>query len=137
MPVNTHKYLHFPAMAQLRLSKSNYNKGFSLLEVMVALFIFGTVGILLFQNLSTTTYSIYHLERQYLARELAHNRLVYLQIIKRPYRNYKRNIPYTMGGRKWMLHETIHYINTKSFYFKFQVKEKGNDHIIYETSNLL
>lgn len=113
------------------------SSGFSLLEVLVALFIFGSVGMLLFQNLSGITFSIFNLERQYIAREIASNRLAYLQYVKRPFRNYNRQVSVVMGGRDWVLHEEIYYINTKLFNFKIKIKEKGQKKFIYETSNML
>lgn len=112
------------------------NKGFSLLEVLVALFIFGTIGVLLFQNLSTTSFAIYNLEKQYLAREIAANRLVFIKKLQRPYRNQKRNIPYEIGGREWVLNEEIIYKNPKYFNYRFIIREKGHNQVVYETSNI-
>ena len=55
--------------------KQKLNKGFSLLEVAIALLILSTSVIAIYQVISSTTISTYELEDRYLAREIGNNRI--------------------------------------------------------------
>ena len=62
-------------MEKSSLKSFHINKGFSLIEVVVALFILSTSVIVLYNLILSTSVSIFNLQDHYLSKEVANNRI--------------------------------------------------------------
>ena len=59
-------------------------RGFSLIEVVVALVIFSLSVITIFQLITSTSVSIFSLEDRLLAKEVANNRMALINTLEKP-----------------------------------------------------
>ena len=104
------------------------NKGFSLVEVVVALFILSVSVITIYNLILSTAVSSYDLEQRYLAKEVANNRISLINTIEKSLKPIDRTGQMTMGGQKWIWDETI--INSQDdnfFEYKISVKLDGSE----------
>ena len=83
-------------------------KGFSLIEVVVALLIFSLSVITIYQLITSTSISIFSLENRLLAKEVANNRISLINTIEKPRNKQPRNGVMNMGG-KLVLERRIYY----------------------------
>ena len=87
-------------MAQSLVLMKN-TKGFSLIEVVVALLIFSLSVITIYQLITSTSISIFSLENRLLAKEVANNRISLINTIEKPRNKQPRNGVMNMGGKNW------------------------------------
>ena len=113
-------------------------KGFSLIEVVVALFILSVSVITIYNLIISTSVSSYDLEQRYLAKEVANNHIALLNTIEKPLRSGNRKGEMIMGGQNWVWDEEI-YDTSNEDYFEYQVRIKlaGQDKYIYSTKGYL
>ena len=109
-------------------------KGFSLIEVVVALFILSISVITIYNLIISTSVSSYDLEQRYLAKEVANNHIALLNTIEKPLRSGNRKGEMIMGGQNWVWDEEI-YDTSNEDYFEYEVRIKlaGQDKYIYST----
>ena len=65
-------------------SRNINEKGFSLIEVVVALFILSISVITIYNLIISTSVSTFQLEQKYLAKEVASNRIALIHTIEKP-----------------------------------------------------
>ena len=113
-------------------------KGFSLIEVVVALFILSVSVITVYNLIISTSVSSYDLEQRYLAKEVANNHIALLNTIEKPLRSGNRKGEMIMGGQNWVWDEEI-YDTSNEDYFEYEVRIKlaGQDKYIYSTKGYL
>ncbi len=113
-------------------------KGFSLIEVVVALFILSISVITIYNLIISTSVSSYDLEQRYLAKEVANNHIALLNTIEKPLRSGNRKGEMIMGGQNWFWDEEI-YDTSNEDYFEYEVRIKlaGQDKYIYSTKGYL
>ena len=113
-------------------------KGFSLIEVVVALFILSVSVITIYNLIISTSVSSYDLEQRYLAKEVANNHIALLNTIEKPLRSGNRKGEMIMGGQNWVWDEEI-YDTSNEDYFEYEVRIKlaGQDKYIYSTKGYL
>ena len=119
-------------MEKLQMKLSVINKGFSLVEVVVALFILSVSVITIYNLILSTAVSSYDLEQRYLAKEVANNRISLINTIEKSLKPIDRTGQMIMGGQKWIWDETI--INSQDdnfFEYKISVKPDGSETYIY------
>ena len=113
-------------------------KGFSLIEVVVALFILSISVITIYNLIISTSVSSYDLEQRYLAKEVANNHIALLNTIEKPLRSGNRKGEMIMGGQNWVWDEEISDTSNED-YFEYEVRIKlaGQDKYIYSTKGYL
>ena len=84
-----------------------HRKGFSLLEVGVALLILGLAVTSVFQFISSTTLSALQLENRAYARQIASNRLALVQTLEPLIGSNRRNGQTNFGGKLFFWSERI------------------------------
>jgi type II secretion system protein I len=125
-------------MEKLRMKLSVIKKGFSLIEVVVALFILSVSVITIYNLIISTSVSSYDLEQRYLAKEVANNHIALINTIEKPLRSGNRKGEMIMGGQNWVWDEEI-YDTSNEDYFEYEVRIKlaGQDKYIYSTKGYL
>ena len=120
------------------MNLSVIKKGFSLIEVVVALFILSVSVITIYNLIISTSVSSYDLEQRYLAKEVANNHIALLNTIEKPLRSGNRKGEMIMGGQNWVWDEEI-YDTSNEDYFEYEVRIKlaGQDKYIYSTKGYL
>ena len=113
-------------MNQLVISK----KGFSLIEVVVSLFILSISVITIYNLILSTSVSSYDLEQRYLAKEVANNRIALINTIENPLKPTKRDGEMVMGGINWYWEESIDYSSSDDFY-EYEILVRANDQETY------
>tara|TARA_B100001029_G_scaffold166461_1_gene158903 strand:+ start:6251 stop:6625 length:375 start_codon:yes stop_codon:yes gene_type:complete len=113
-------------MNQLVISK----KGFSLIEVVVSLFILSISVITIYNLILSTSVSSYDLEQRYLAKEVANNRIALINTIEKPLKPTKRDGEMVMGGINWYWEESIDYSSSDDFY-EYEILVRANDQETY------
>ena len=119
-------------MEKLQMKLSVINKGFSLVEVVVALFILSVSVITIYNLILSTAVSSYDLEQRYLAKEVANNRISLINTIEKSSKPIDRTGQMIMGGQKWIWDESI--VNSQDdnfFEYKISVKLDGSETYIY------
>jgi len=115
------------------LTIKNITKGFSLIEVVVALFILSVSVMAIYTLIISTASSSYNLEQRYLAKEVADNRIALINTIEKPLRPIERSGLMEMGGKSWFWKEYIKEgINNDFYEYEILVKENGQDNYIYK-----
>ena len=124
-------------MEKLKM-KLNLHKGFSLLEVAIALLILSTSVIAIFQVISSTTISTYELEDRYLAREVGTNRVALMNTIDIPKGTGSRDGKVLMAGIEWEWEEEISKGPAINVYeYSILVKKSSSSNYIYEARGYL
>tara|TARA_Y100000389_G_scaffold150824_1_gene150451 strand:- start:3991 stop:4377 length:387 start_codon:yes stop_codon:yes gene_type:complete len=108
----------------------NTNKGFSLIEVVVALFILSSSILVLYNLILSTSASIFNLENHYLSKEVANNRIAMIHTIEKPNLNLNRNGFMDMGGKEWQWEESYTESDSKDL-FKYEILVKLKDSETY------
>lgn len=115
------------------LTIKNITKGFSLIEVVIALFILSVSVMAIYTLIISTASSSYNLEQRYLAKEVADNRIALINTIEKPLRPIERSGLMEMGGKSWFWKEYIKEgINNDFYEYEILVKENGQDNYIYK-----
>ena len=85
---------------------NNNSKGFSLIEVVVALFILSISVITIYNLIISTATSSFELEQRYLAKQVADNRAALINTSEKPSKPIKEG-EMIMGGDSWYWVEEI------------------------------
>ena len=113
-------------------------KGFSLIEVVVALVILSTSILAIYNVILSTSGSIYRLEDHYLAKEVANNRIVLMHTVEKPKKSGIRNGSMEMGSKTWLWEESYSDGITKDFLeYQILVKSEGSANFIYKTNGYI
>ena len=113
-------------------------KGFSLIEVVVALFILSISVITIYNLIISTSVSSYDLEQRYLAKEVANNHIALLNTIEKPLRSGNRKGEMIMGGQNWVWDEEIYDTSNEDFFeYEVSIKLQGQDKYIYSIKGYL
>ena len=103
-------------------------KGFSLIEVVVALLILSISVITIYNLIISTSVSTFQLEQKYLAKEVASNRIALINTLEKPLKPINRNGEMIMGGQKWLWEEEINKNMSNEFYdFTISVRLENKD----------
>ena len=113
-------------------------KGFSLIEVVVALVILSTSILAIYNVILSTSGSIYRLEDHYLAKEVANNRIALMHTVEKPKKSGIRNGSMEMGSKTWLWEESYSDGITKDFLeYQLLVKSEGSANFIYKTNGYI
>ena len=112
-------------------SKSNLSKGFSLLEVAVALLILSTSIVAIYQFISSTHLSSYRLHDRVIAREVANNRVALIQTIDPPPIPGKRSGQVSMNGKEWLWEESTTNATRDLYGFSISVINKESNQTVF------
>ena len=124
-------------MARL-LMKQNFSKGFSLLEVAIALLILSTSVIAIYQVISSSTISTFELEDRYIAREIGNNRVALMNTIDIPQGTGTREGVIDMAGFEWEWREEISKGPAINVYeYSILIKKSSATNYIYEARGYL
>ena len=112
-------------------------KGFSLIEVVVSLFILSVSVITIYNLIISTATSSFDLEQRYLAKEVANNRISLIHTLEKSLKPLQRSGEMVMGGQKWQWDETISNGPSDEFFeYEIFVKLKNEETYIYTTKGL-
>ena len=78
---------------------SDIKKGFSLIEVVVSLFILSVSVITIYNLIISTSVSSYELEQRYLAKEVANNRISLIHTLEKSLKPTERSGEMVMGAK--------------------------------------
>ena len=125
-------------MERLALKLLRISRGFSLIEVVVALFILSTSIIVLYNLILSTNVSIFNLQDHYLSKEVANNRIALIHSIEKPSTNSYRDGYMEMGGKTWEWQENFKEGDTKDFIqYEILIKLKDSERYIYRTEGFI
>ena len=117
---------------------NNSSKGFSLIEVVVALFILSISVITIYNLIISTASSSFELEQRYLAKQVADNRIALINTSEKPSKPIKRSGEMIMGGVNWYWVEEIKAGLDKNYYeYEILVRLIDKDNYIYSTQGFL
>ena len=120
------------------LATNNSSKGFSLIEVVVALFILSISVITIYNLIISTASSSFELEQRYLAKQVADNRVALINTSEKPSKPIKRSGEMVMGGVNWYWVEEIKAGLDKNYYeYEILVRLIDKDNYIYSTQGFL
>ena len=112
-------------------------KGFSLIEVVVSLFILSVSVITIYNLIISTASSSYDLEQRYLAKEVANNRISLIHTLEKPLRPIERSGQMVMGGQQWRWEETINNGPSEEFFeYEIFVRPENEETYIYTIKGL-
>ena len=98
------------------LITNQFKRGFSLIEVVVSLFILSVSVITIYNLIISTATSSFELEQRYLAKEVANNRIALINTVEKPKKPVVRNGEMIMGGERWYWNESIKNGPTNDYY---------------------
>ncbi len=107
------------------------NKGFSLLEVAVALLILSTTVIVIFQFIVTTQYSATDIEKRLIAREISNNRIALMETMQPPMLMGIRKGNIKMYGREWIWEEQTKSASRDLTQFILTIKDRNTNEVIF------
>ena len=120
------------------LATNNSSKGFSLIEVVVALFILSISVITIYNLIISTASSSFELEQRYLAKQVADNRVALINTSEKPSKPIKRSGEMVMGGVNWYWVEEIKAGLDKNYYeYEILVRLIDKDNYIYSSQGFL
>jgi type II secretion system protein I len=112
-------------------------KGFSLIEVAVSLFILSVSVITIYNLIISTASSSYDLEQRYLAKEVANNRISLIHTLEKSLRPIQRSGEMVMGGQQWRWDETINNGPSEEFFeYEIFVRPENEETYIYTIKGL-
>ena len=112
-------------------------KGFSLIEVVVSLFILSVSVITIYNLIISTASSSYDLEQRYLAKEVANNRISLIHTLEKSLRPIQRSGEMVMGGQQWRWDETINNGPSEEFFeYEIFVRPENEETYIYTIKGL-
>ena len=112
-------------------------KGFSLIEVVVSLFILSVSVITIYNLIISTASSSYNLEQRYLAKEVANNRISLIHTLEKSRRPIQRSGEMVMGGQQWRWDETINNGPSEEFFeYEIFVRPENEETYIYTIKGL-
>ena len=114
------------------------NKGFSLIEVVVALVILSTSIVAIYNLILSTGGSIYKLEDHYLSKEVANNRIALIHTLEKPNQPGLRSGSMDMGGKTWIWEESFNDGITKDFLeYQILIKAKDSKDYVYKINGYI
>jgi general secretion pathway protein I len=114
------------------------NKGFSLIEVVVALVILSTSVVAIYNLILSTSGSIYKLEDHYLSKEVANNRIALIHTLEKPNQPGLRSGSMDMGGKTWIWEESFNDGITKDFLeYQILIKAKDSKDYVYKINGYI
>ena len=112
-------------------------KGLSLIEVVVSLFILSVSVITIYNLIISTASSSYDLEQRYLAKEVANNRISLIHTLEKSLRPIQRSGEMVMGGQQWRWEETINNGPSEEFFeYEIFVRPENEETYIYTIKGL-
>ena len=112
-------------------------KGFSLIEVVVSLFILSVSVITIYNLIISTASSSFDLEQRYLAKEVANNRISLIHTLEKSLRPIQRSGEMVMGGQQWRWDETINNGPSEEFFeYEIFVRPENEETYIYTIKGL-
>ena len=112
-------------------------KGFSLIEVVVSLFILSVSVITIYNLIISIASSSYDLEQRYLAKEVANNRISLIHTLEKSLRPIQRSGEMVMGGQQWRWDETINNGPSEEFFeYEIFVRRENEETYIYTIKGL-
>lgn len=125
-------------MEILHQKLSTIKRGFSLIEIVVALVILSTSILVLYNLILSTSFSIYSLDDHYHSKEIANNRIALLHTIEKPLIGNTRSGYMKMGGKEWQWQETFEVGNSKELIkYEILIKEKDTNKYLYKSEGFL
>jgi type II secretion system protein I len=113
-------------------------RGFSLIEIVVALVILSTSILVLYNLILSTSLSIFSLDDRYHSKEVANNRVALLHTIEKPSLGNPRSGYMKMGGKEWQWQESFEEGDSKELIkYEILVKEKGTNKYSYKSEGFL
>ena len=112
-------------------------KGFSLIEVVVSLFILSISVITIYNLIISTAISSHDLEQRYLAKEVANNRISLIHTLEKSLKPIQRSGEMIMGGQQWRWDETINNGPSDEFFeYEISVRLENEETYIYTIEGL-
>ena len=112
-------------------------KGFSLIEVVVSLFILSISVITIYNLIISTAISSHDLEQRYLAKEVANNRISLIHTLEKSLKPIQRSGEMIMGGKQWRWDETINNGPSDEFFeYEVSVRLENEETYIYTIKGL-
>jgi len=112
-------------------------KGFSLIEVVVSLFILSISVITIYNLIISTAISSHDLEQRYLAKEVANNRISLIHTLEKSLKPIQRSGEMIMGGQQWRWDETINNGPSDEFFeYEISVRLENQETYIYTIKGL-
>ena len=112
-------------------------KGFSLIEVVVSLFILSISVITIYNLIISTAISSHDLEQRYLAKEVANNRISLIHTLEKSLKPIQRSGEMIMGGQQWRWDETINNGPSDEFFeYEISVRLENKETYIYTIKGL-
>ena len=112
-------------------------KGFSLIEVVVSLFILSISVITIYNLIISTAISSHDLEQRYLAKEVANNRISLIHTLEKSLKPIQRSGEMIMGGQQWRWDETINNGPSDEFFeYEISVRHENEETYIYTIKGL-
>ena len=125
-------------MEILHQKLSTIKRGFSLIEIVVALVILSTSILVLYNLILSTSLSIFNLDDHYHSKEVANNRVALLHTIEKPSYGNTRSGYMKMGGKEWQWQETFEVGNSKELIkYEILIKEKDTNKYLYKSEGFL
>lgn len=125
-------------MEILHQKLSTIKRGFSLIEIVVALVILSTSILVLYNLILSTSFSVYSLDDHYHSKEVANNRIALLNTIEKPSIGNARSGYMKMGGKEWQWQETFEVGNSKELIkYEILIKEKDTNKYLYKSEGFL
>jgi len=125
-------------MEILHQKLSTIKRGFSLIEIVVALVILSTSILVLYNLILSTSFSIYSLDDHYHSKEVANNRIALLHTIEKPSIGNTRSGYMKMGSKEWQWQETFEVGNSKELIkYEILIKEKDTNKYLYKSEGFL
>jgi len=120
------------------MKSSRTEKGFSLIEVVVALLILSISIFTIYEIILSNNISSNDLEKRYLSKQVANNRIALMNTIEKPLKPTVREGKTSMGGINWIWLETIKKTESNEFYeFEIKVKIEEGENYTYIIKGLL
>ena len=125
-------------MEKLHHRLSIIKKGFSLIEIVAALFILSTSIIILYNLILSTNTSIFNLDDRYHAKEVANNRIALIHTIEKPSVGNSRVGYMKMGGKEWQWEESFETTESGELIkYEILIKENGASEYSYRSEGFL
>jgi type II secretion system protein I len=104
----------------------------------VALLILSISVITIYNLIISTSLSTQELEKKYLAKEVASNRLALINTIEKPLKPTSRKGEAMMGGFQWQWEESFKRNNNEQFLeYEILVKLENQEEYIYATEGII
>jgi type II secretion system protein I len=125
-------------MEKLHHKLSITKKGFSLVEIVVALFILSTSILVLYNLVLSTSISIFNLDDYYHSKEVANNRIALIHTIEKPSVGNTRSGYMKMGNKEWHWEEAFEASDSEELIkYVILIKEKNSKQYLYKSEGFL